>query len=241
MLCGKYIYIYIYIYLLFYVESFSYMSWALLCGEVLVHVLYACPSLLWLEEQLTNQCITISKVCQVESAQHASAQTSVMMTWVFCLGSCQILCCIVRGENGRRQENVYTAHPRRVTNKLGTISADETQPLRSEFDCRRIPLPVTDLWFPVRRLRYTYSHSFQWPLGYTFNRHADKHNMQWLEMGMRGQWGGDKMDKCLQWVGGSCLCQWTVIWKSENMWCGCNVLYALWFFYSADHVISAMD
>ena len=48
-------------------------------------------------------------------------------------------------------------------------------------------------------------------------------------------------------MGGSCSCQWTVIWKSENMCCWCNVLLcntlffsSFFFFFMADHAISAM-
>ena len=42
-----------------------------------------------------------------------------------------------------------------------------------------------------------------------------------LEMEVRGCWGCDKLEDCL---GGSCLCQGIVIWKSENMCCWCDVL-----------------
>ena len=37
---------------------------------------------------------------------------------------------------GRRQESIATVYHRLVTNKLRTISADETHPLRPEFDKR---------------------------------------------------------------------------------------------------------
>ena len=47
-------------------------------------------------------------------------------------------------------------------------------------------------------------------------------------------------------MGGGCSCQWTVIWKSENMCCWCNVLFCntlfflLFLIFMADHTISAM-
>ena len=53
---------------------------------------------------------------------------------------------------------------------------------------------VTDLGLPIVRLHNTYSHSFQQPFKHTINKQADKHNMQWLEMGMWGQWGWDETE-----------------------------------------------
>ena len=39
-------------------------------------------------------------------------------------------------------------------------------------------------------------------------------------------WGrrdGVKWRNVREWMGDRCLCEWTVIWKSENIWCWCNV------------------
>ena len=33
--------------------------------------------------------------------------------------------------------------------------------------------------------------------GHAINKQADKHNTQWMEMGMRGEWDGGEMEECL--------------------------------------------
>ena len=74
--------------------------------------------------------------------------------------------------------------------------ADETHPVKPEFDNRHIE--KTDLGFPVVRLHDTYSHSFQRPFGHTINKQGGKHNTQRLAMGTQGRPGGvGKMEECL--------------------------------------------
>ena len=91
-----------------------------------------------------------------------------------------------------------------------------------EFDSRHIE--ATDLGFPIVRLHNTSRYLFQRPFVHTINKQADKHNTRWLEMGMRRWRGWDKWRNVWELMGGSCLCERIVIWKSENMCCLCNVL-----------------
>ena len=94
-----------------------------------------------------------------------------------------------------------------------------------------IQIEAIDLGFPVVRLHDTYSQLFQRPFGHTTNKQADKHNTQRLEMGMRAQWGWNNNNKwwrnVWEWMGGSCLCERTVIWKSENMYLSYNTFYGI--------------
>ena len=95
----------------------------------------------------------------------------------------------------RRQESIDTAYRRLVTNKLRTIWADQTHPLRPESDNRHIE--ETELELPAIRRHDTCSQSVQGPVGHTVNKQPDKHNTQRLEMGMRGRRGGGKMEQYL--------------------------------------------
>ena len=96
---------------------------------------------------------------------------------------------------GRRQESIDTAYRRLVPNKLRTILADKSHPLRPESDNGHIE--ATELGFPAVRRHDTCSQSVQRPVGHTVNKQPDKHNTQRLEMGMRGRWGWDQMEECL--------------------------------------------
>ena len=61
------------------------------------------------------------------------------------------------------------------------------------------------------------------------SRQADKHNTQRLEMEMRARRGEDMSWRNVwEWMGGSCLCEWIVIWQRENMGRWCNVLLYNW-------------
>ena len=68
--------------------------------------------------------------------------------------------------------------------------ADETHPVRPEFDNRHIDKSDRDYTRPIQS-------SFQRPFGHTINKKAGKHNTQRLEIGMRGRRGWDKMEECL--------------------------------------------
>ena len=57
---------------------------------------------------------------------------------------------------------------------------------------------VTSLGFPIVGLHDTYSRSFQQPFGYTINKQANKHNTQWLQMGIQGWESRGKMEECLE-------------------------------------------
>ena len=85
----------------------------------------------------------------------------------------------------RRQESIDTAYRRLVPNKLRTILADKSHPLRPESDNGHIE--ATELGFPAVRRHDTCSQSVQRPVGHTVNKQPDKHNTQRLEMGMRGR------------------------------------------------------
>ena len=69
-------------------------------------------------------------------------------------------------------------------NKLNTVLADETHPLKPEPDNRHIQ--ATGLEFPIACMIQVYSHSFQQPFRHTNNKQADKCNTQQLEIGMQG-------------------------------------------------------
>ena len=87
------------------------------------------------------------------------------------------------------------------SDKLRTILADKTNPLRPEFDNkhrqkRRFRIPHS------KRLHDTYSQSFQQPLKHTINTQAGEHNTEWLEMGPCGDnKAGIKWSHIWEWMG----------------------------------------
>ena len=132
---------------------------------------------------------------------------------------------------GRRQESIDTAYRQLVTNKLRTNSAWRNAPTQT-WIWQQTQTKTAYLGFSTVRLHAIRTHN---------QEAADKYSTQWLVMGMRGTTGGGiKWRNVCEWTGGICLCEWTAVWKNENMCRQCNVLLHNTFYGRPNHFRSGL-